>query len=59
MQDDHCQGVLGMLAEAIRNLSLERGPSNAVERLLLLLEKKQLSETDLIASERTLLELQS
>ena len=45
-----------MLAEAIRDLSLERGPSNAVERLLLLLERQQLSETELIAS---LLKLQS
>ena len=59
MQDDHCKGVLGVLAEAIRDFSLERGPSYAFERLLLLREKQQLSETEFIAAKRALLDLQS
>ena len=59
MQDDHCKGVIGVLAEAIRDLSLEGGPSYAFERLLLLRENQQLSETEFIAAKRALLDLQS
>ena len=59
MQDDHCKGVHGVLAEAIRDFSLERGPSYAFERLLLLREKQQLSETNFIAAKSAILDLQS
>ena len=54
-QDDHCKGVLGVLAEAILDFSLEHGPSYAFERLLLLREKQQLSEPEFIAAKRALL----
>ena len=43
MQDDHCKGVLGVLAEAIRDFSLERGPSYAFDRLMILWNVVELS----------------
>ena len=59
IQDDHCKGVLGVMAKDIRDFSLERGPSYAFERLLLLREKQQLSETEFIAAKCVLVYPQS